>query len=187
MGHTEAKSACKHPTLRERRHGRSEHGVVSPRYGDFQKRMPGGLRDLLRPWTPPPLDSSAPGLLRPWTPPPPPPLDSSTSSTPGLLQPGSLVLQRDITLQLARCYGDTQLSLTVCCCFHSTWHTLVESTLFPHHFNEITLNQRGIDVELTSVPSGLLVPLLLLLLLIILLLLLNTIQVTIQIKSDMQS
>ena len=36
-----------------------------------------------------------------------------------------------------------------------TGHTLVESTLFPSHFNEITLTQRGIDVELTSVPSGL--------------------------------
>ena len=36
-----------------------------------------------------------------------------------------------------------------------TGHTLVEATLFPHHFNEITLNQRGIDIELTSVPSGL--------------------------------
>jgi hypothetical protein len=24
-----------------------------------------------------------------------------------------------------------------------TEHTLVESTLFPHHFNEITLNQHG--------------------------------------------
>jgi hypothetical protein len=36
-----------------------------------------------------------------------------------------------------------------------TRHTVVESTLFPHHVNEITLNQRGIDIELTSVPSGL--------------------------------
>ena len=36
-----------------------------------------------------------------------------------------------------------------------TGHTLVESTLFPHPFNEMMLNQRGIDVELTSVPSGL--------------------------------
>ena len=30
-------------------------------------------------------------------------------------------------------------------------HTLVESTLFPRHFNEMLLNQRGIDVELKSV------------------------------------
>ena len=29
-----------------------------------------------------------------------------------------------------------------------TGHTLVESTLFPHNFYEIWLNQRGIDVEL---------------------------------------
>ena len=33
-------------------------------------------------------------------------------------------------------------------------HTLVESTLFPPHFTEMRWNQRGIDVELTSVPSG---------------------------------
>ena len=35
-----------------------------------------------------------------------------------------------------------------------TGFTLVESMLFPRHFNEITLNQLRIDVELTSVPSG---------------------------------
>lgn len=35
-----------------------------------------------------------------------------------------------------------------------TRHTLVESTSFPLHFNEIKLNQRGIDVDLMSVPSG---------------------------------
>jgi hypothetical protein len=28
---------------------------------------------------------------------------------------------------------------------------LVESTHFQHHFSEITFNQRGIDIELTSV------------------------------------
>ena len=33
-----------------------------------------------------------------------------------------------------------------------TGSTQVESTVFPGHFNQITLNQRGIDVELTSVP-----------------------------------
>ena len=38
-----------------------------------------------------------------------------------------------------------------------TGHPLVELTLFPRHFNDITLNQRGIDVELTSVSSGLVV------------------------------
>ena len=32
--------------------------------------------------------------------------------------------------------------------------TLVESMVFPRHFNGVTLRQRGIDVELTSVPSG---------------------------------
>ena len=31
---------------------------------------------------------------------------------------------------------------------------MVESRLFPHHLNEFTFNQRGIDVELTSLPSG---------------------------------
>jgi hypothetical protein len=31
----------------------------------------------------------------------------------------------------------------------TTGHTLVESTVFPHHFNEITLNGHAIDVELT--------------------------------------
>ena len=35
-----------------------------------------------------------------------------------------------------------------------TGQTQVESTLFPRHFNEIVLNQRGIDIELTSVHSG---------------------------------
>ena len=35
-----------------------------------------------------------------------------------------------------------------------TGHTLVELTLFPYNLNEMTLNQRGIDVDLTSVPSG---------------------------------
>ena len=35
-----------------------------------------------------------------------------------------------------------------------TGYTLVKSTLFPLHFNEMTLNQCEIDVELTSVPSG---------------------------------
>ena len=40
---------------------------------------------------------------------------------------------------------------TVC---HLTGHTLVESTLFQRHFIEMMLNQRGIDIELTSVPSG---------------------------------
>ena len=39
-------------------------------------------------------------------------------------------------------------------CGSLTGHTLVESTLFPRYLNEIALNQRGIDVELTSVPSG---------------------------------
>ena len=34
-----------------------------------------------------------------------------------------------------------------------TGHTLVESTLFPRHFSENTLNQSEIDGELTSVPS----------------------------------
>jgi hypothetical protein len=34
-----------------------------------------------------------------------------------------------------------------------TGRTLVESTLFPRHFNEITLNQSGIYVQFTSVPS----------------------------------
>jgi hypothetical protein len=33
-------------------------------------------------------------------------------------------------------------------------HTLVESKWFPCCFNEITLNQREIDVELTSGPRG---------------------------------
>jgi hypothetical protein len=33
--------------------------------------------------------------------------------------------------------------------------TLVESMLFSRHFNEMTLNQCEIDVELTVVPSGL--------------------------------
>jgi hypothetical protein len=42
---------------------------------------------------------------------------------------------------------------------YPTVHTLVESMLFPLHFNEIMLNQRGIDVELTSVPSGIIHPL----------------------------
>ena len=32
---------------------------------------------------------------------------------------------------------------------HYPLGTLVESTLFPRYFNEITLNQLGIDVELT--------------------------------------
>ena len=32
-------------------------------------------------------------------------------------------------------------------------HTLVESTLFPRHFIEMTWKQDGMDVELTSVPS----------------------------------
>ena len=36
----------------------------------------------------------------------------------------------------------------------STGHKLVESTLFPCHFKEMTRVQRGIDVELTTVPSG---------------------------------
>ena len=31
--------------------------------------------------------------------------------------------------------------------------TLVDSMLLPHNFNKMTLNQRGIDSELTSVPS----------------------------------
>jgi hypothetical protein len=35
-----------------------------------------------------------------------------------------------------------------------TGHTLVESTLFPRHFIEITWKPDGMDVELTSVPSG---------------------------------
>jgi hypothetical protein len=35
-----------------------------------------------------------------------------------------------------------------------TGHTLLESTSFPRKTNEMTLNQRGIDVELMSVPSG---------------------------------
>ena len=35
-----------------------------------------------------------------------------------------------------------------------TGHTLVESMLFPHHFNEMTLNHCGINGEFTSVPSG---------------------------------
>ena len=35
-----------------------------------------------------------------------------------------------------------------------TGHTLVESMLIPHLWNEITLNQRGIAVGLTSAPSG---------------------------------
>jgi hypothetical protein len=45
-------------------------------------------------------------------------------------------------------------------CAHMEWgisllsDTLVESTLFPCHFNVITLNQHGKDVDLTSVPSG---------------------------------
>jgi hypothetical protein len=33
-------------------------------------------------------------------------------------------------------------------------HTLVESMLFPSKFNEITLKQCGVDVELSSVHSG---------------------------------
>ena len=43
----------------------------------------------------------------------------------------------------------------LCCDMQSTptWHTLVESTLFPSHFNEKTLNQRGTDVEWTFVPQ----------------------------------
>ena len=35
----------------------------------------------------------------------------------------------------------------LCLLILATGHTLVESTLFPCHFNEITLNQRGIDVD----------------------------------------
>lgn len=35
-----------------------------------------------------------------------------------------------------------------------TCHTLVEPKTFPHHFNKIKFNQPGIDVELTSMPSG---------------------------------
>ena len=35
-----------------------------------------------------------------------------------------------------------------------TGHTLVDSTLFPCHFNEISLNQCGIDASLTFVPNG---------------------------------
>jgi hypothetical protein len=35
-----------------------------------------------------------------------------------------------------------------------TGHTLVESMSFPHHFNEMTWNHCGIDVEFTSVPNG---------------------------------
>lgn len=33
-----------------------------------------------------------------------------------------------------------------------TGHTVVESTLVPRHFNETTLDQSGMDVELMSVP-----------------------------------
>ena len=36
---------------------------------------------------------------------------------------------------------------------HLTGHTLVESTLFQCHFNEITWNQGEMAVELTSLPS----------------------------------
>lgn len=32
-----------------------------------------------------------------------------------------------------------------------TWFPLVESIVFPRKFNEITLNHRGTDIELTSV------------------------------------
>jgi hypothetical protein len=35
-----------------------------------------------------------------------------------------------------------------------TGHTLVEAMLFLRQFNSITLNQRGIDIELMFVPSG---------------------------------
>lgn len=35
-----------------------------------------------------------------------------------------------------------------------TGHIPVESMLITRHFNEIMLNQSGICVELTSVPSG---------------------------------
>jgi hypothetical protein len=38
--------------------------------------------------------------------------------------------------------------------WHPTGETLVESTLFPRHFNENMLNQRGKDAEFKSVPSG---------------------------------
>ena len=36
---------------------------------------------------------------------------------------------------------------------HATGHTLVESTLFPHHFNDRTLNQRA-QWDLTPVFSA---------------------------------
>ena len=45
--------------------------------------------------------------------------------------------------------------LCVVCCYPHTGHTLAKSMSFPHHLNEIMLDRRGIDVELTSVPSGL--------------------------------
>ena len=37
---------------------------------------------------------------------------------------------------------------------HPTGHTLLNQHCFQRHFKEITLNQCGIDVELTSLPSG---------------------------------
>ena len=41
----------------------------------------------------------------------------------------------------------TVTCVLLCLLILATGHTLVESTLFPCHFNEITLNQRGIDVD----------------------------------------
>ena len=41
-----------------------------------------------------------------------------------------------------------------CKALYPIGHTLVELTLFPCHFNKMTLNQSGIDVKLKSVPSG---------------------------------
>lgn len=44
--------------------------------------------------------------------------------------------------------------MTFCCLGYPTEPTLVELTLFPLTFNGIMLNQRGIEVDLTSMPSG---------------------------------
>jgi hypothetical protein len=70
---------------------------------------------------------------------------------------GMTVLNNNIitTLQWILLMGFWPITPFKCLHVSPTGHTLVESTLFPRRFNEIMLNQRGIDIELMSVPSGL--------------------------------